>query len=124
MSFHAQPGSTNADEQCYPMARYFNNKWYAYTGLQPEQSLGAGQWQNPFHPADVPASRAAWSRSLATGEEYSVEYRCRRSDGVWRWQLGRAQAMFDANGKIVAWFGECLSQTAADTAVSRLTCVI
>ena len=85
---------------------YFNNKWYAYTGLQPEQSLGVN-WQNPFHPDDMPASRRAWSRSLATGEPYSVEYRARRHDGVWRWQLGRAQALFDAQGKIVAWFGTC-----------------
>ena len=53
----------------------------------------------------MPGTRRAWSRSLATGEPYSVEYRCRRHDGVWRWQLGRAQAMFDANGTIIAWFG-------------------
>lgn len=85
---------------------YFNNKWYSFTGLQPEQSLGVN-WQNPFHPDDMPASRRHWSRSLATGEPYSVEYRCRRHDGVWRWQLGRAQALLDANGKIVAWFGTC-----------------
>lgn len=85
---------------------YFNNKWYSFTGLQPEQSLGVN-WQNPFHPDDMPASRRHWSRSLATGEPYSVEYRCRRHDGVWRWQLGRAQALFDAHGKIIAWFGTC-----------------
>lgn len=85
---------------------YFNNKWYAYTGLQPEQSLGVN-WQNPFHPDDMPNSRRAWSRSLATGEPYSVEYRCRRHDGVWRWQLGRAQSLLDGDGKIVAWFGTC-----------------
>lgn len=27
---------------------------------------------------------------------------------MWRWQLGRAQALFDGNGKIIAWFGEIL----------------
>lgn len=85
---------------------YFNNKWYSFTGLQPEQSLGVN-WQNPFHPDDMPAVRKNWGRSLATGEPYSVEYRCRRHDGVWRWQLGRAQALLDANGKIIAWFGTC-----------------
>lgn len=85
---------------------YFNNKWYSFTGLQPEQSLGVN-WQNPFHPDDMPAVRRNWGRSLATGEPYSVEYRCRRHDGVWRWQLGRAQALLDANGKIIAWFGTC-----------------
>lgn len=79
---------------------------YAYTGLQPEQSLGVN-WQNPFHADEMPASRRAWSRSLSTGEPYSTEYRCRRYDGVWRWQLGRAQAVRDAKGKITAWYGTC-----------------
>lgn len=55
----------------------------------------------------MPEARKRWSRSLATGEPYSVEYRCRRHDGVWRWQLGRAQALLDTNGKPVAWMGTC-----------------
>ncbi|GAA5846240.1 hypothetical protein JCM9279_005870 [Rhodotorula babjevae] len=85
---------------------YFNASWYAYTGSEPETSLGLG-WQSPFHEDDMPAALKAWSHSLATGEPYSVEYRCRRHDGEWRWHLGRAQPYRDADGKIQGWFGTC-----------------
>lgn len=27
---------------------FFNQNWYDFTGLEPEQSLGLG-WQSPFH---------------------------------------------------------------------------
>lgn len=84
---------------------YFNNQWYEYTGLEPEQSLGIG-WQNPFHDDDMPHTIKAWSHSLATGDPYSVEYRCRRHDGAWRWMLGRALPMRDAEGTITGWFGK------------------
>ncbi|KAL8283876.1 hypothetical protein RQP46_005308 [Phenoliferia psychrophenolica] len=85
---------------------FFNCQWYNFTGLEPEQSLGLG-WQNPFHEDDMPQTIKAWSHSLETGDPYSVEYRCRRHDGVWRWMLGRALPFRDAEGKIKGWFGTC-----------------
>ncbi|GAA5980667.1 hypothetical protein JCM11641_000169 [Rhodosporidiobolus odoratus] len=85
---------------------YFNQMWYQYTGLEPEQSLGLG-WQSPFHEDDMPACLKAWSHSLETGEPYAVEYRCRRYDGAWRWMLGRALPFRDADGTIQGWFGTC-----------------
>lgn len=42
---------------------YFNNKWYTYTGLQPEQSLGVN-WQNPFHPDGESSRMIARLRNL------------------------------------------------------------
>ena len=72
-----------------------------------EQSMGTG-WQLPFHPDDIPASKEKWMHSLATGEEYSTEYRCRRHDGEWRWMLGRALPLRDhRTGEILKWFGSC-----------------
>lgn len=70
-------------------------------------SLGLG-WQNPFHPDDMPETIKRWSHSLATGDEYCTEYRCRRFDGAWRWMLGRALPLKDnKTGTIVKWFGTC-----------------
>ncbi|KAL9128042.1 MAG: hypothetical protein Q9217_003206 [Psora testacea] len=86
---------------------WFSRRWYDYTGLSEETSLGMG-WQNPFHPDDMPASVERWNRSLATGDEYSTEYRCKRYDGEWRWMLGRALPLRDhKTGKILKWFGSC-----------------
>ena len=86
---------------------YFSQRWYDYTGSSPEQSLGMG-WEGPFHPDDMPATRRRWAHSLATGDEYTTEYRCQRADGAWRWMLGRALPLRDVKtGKILKWFGTC-----------------
>jgi PAS domain S-box-containing protein len=85
---------------------FFNTRWYTYTGLSPNNSLGEN-WQNPFHPDDLPESIARWNHSLKTGEPYSVEYRCRSKDGEWRWFLGRALAIRNKEtGAIEKWFGK------------------
>ena len=48
---------------------------------------------------DMPAALKAWSHSLATGEPYSVEYRCRRHDGEWR-EDGTLHFLADSNAAI------------------------
>ncbi|KAL9102922.1 MAG: hypothetical protein Q9163_001982 [Psora crenata] len=86
---------------------WFSRRWYDYTGLSEETSLGMG-WKNPFHPDDMAVSVNRWSHSLATGDEYMTEYRCQRYDGKWRWMLGRALPLRDQKtGKILKWFGSC-----------------
>lgn len=86
---------------------WFSRRWYDYTGLTVEDSIGLG-WQNPFHPDDMPDTIKKWRHSLATGDEYSTEYRCKRFDDSWRWMLGRALPLKDSKtGKIVKWFGTC-----------------
>jgi PAS domain S-box-containing protein len=85
---------------------YFNQRWYDYTGLSREASAGEG-WQSPFHPDDLPEAGRRWRHSLQTGEPYEVEYRCRRHDGAWRWFLGRALPVRDAQGAILQWLGTC-----------------
>ncbi len=86
---------------------WFSRRWYDYTGLSVQHSVGLG-WQSPFHPDDVPQAYEKWSHCLATGDEYSVEYRCQRHDGAWRWMLGRALPLRDhKTDQIVKWFGTC-----------------
>jgi PAS domain S-box-containing protein len=62
---------------------YFSQRWYDYTDLTRVQSLGTG-WQLAFHPDDMPVTTNKLAHSLATGEEHTTEYRCRRADGGWR----------------------------------------
>ena len=69
--------------------------------------MGDG-WALAFHPEDVKEAEKRWKYSLGSGDEYSVEYRCRRHDGSWRWMLGRALPLRDPrSSKIVKWFGTC-----------------
>ncbi|KAK2749068.1 histidine kinase hhk6p [Colletotrichum kahawae] len=86
---------------------FFNTRWYTYTGLTPENSLGLG-WKHPFHPDDMPETVKRWKHSLATGDPYVTEYRCRSKTGEWRWMLGRALPLKNKEtGEIEKWFGTC-----------------
>lgn len=88
------------------MHDFFNDRWYNYTGLSKEDSLGLG-WKNPVHPDDMEETQKRWKHSLETGEEYVVEYRCRSKEGEWRWVLGRALPFRNKEtGKIEKWFGK------------------
>ncbi|KAH7408268.1 hypothetical protein DE146DRAFT_752408 [Phaeosphaeria sp. MPI-PUGE-AT-0046c] len=85
---------------------WFSQRWYDFTGLSEDQSLGEG-WRLPFHPDDMTATKERWFNSLKTGDEYNTEYRCQRFDGEWRWMLGRALPFYDDDGRIAKWFGTC-----------------
>ncbi|MFB2938532.1 PAS domain S-box protein [Aerosakkonemataceae cyanobacterium BLCC-F154] len=85
---------------------YFNHRWYEYTGLSVEESLGSG-WQTVLHPDDREFSRLCWLQAVETGNTYVVEYRLRSPDGSYRWYLGRGLPVRDRDGKIVRWLGTC-----------------
>jgi len=85
---------------------YFNQKWVDYTGLTMEESYGHG-WNTPFHPDDKQRAWDAWQRATQHNEQYSLECRLRRADGVYRWWLIRGEPMRGANGEILKWFGTC-----------------
>jgi PAS domain S-box-containing protein len=86
---------------------FFNQRWFDFTGLTHEGSVGRG-WASVLHPDDYDKAIAAWFKSMETGAPYEVEYRMRRHDGQYRWLLGRALPLRDEiSNKVVRWFGTC-----------------
>jgi PAS domain S-box-containing protein len=85
---------------------YYNRQWYEFTGVPAGSTDGAG-WAGVFHPQDQPRAWERWLHSLATGEDYEVEYRLRHRSGEYRWVLGRALPVRDAKGRITRWMGTC-----------------
>jgi PAS domain S-box-containing protein len=85
---------------------YFNDRWYEFTGVPLGSTEGEG-WANVFHPDDQERTWKVWHHSLSTGEPYHIEYRLRHRSGRYRWVLGRAQPVRDAQGRIEQWFGTC-----------------
>jgi PAS domain S-box-containing protein len=98
---------------------YFSKRWYTYTGLGVNECFGLG-WKLPFHLDDMGETVKRWHHSLATGDEYLTEYRCRRHDGEWRWMLGRALPLRDSRtGRILKWFGSCTDIQEVKTPLSQ-----
>ncbi len=85
---------------------YYNARWYEFTGMPPGSTDGEA-WNGMFHPEDQDRAWTIWRHSLATGEPYEIEYRLRDARGEYRWVLGRALPMRDANGAITRWLGTC-----------------
>ena len=85
---------------------YYNARWYEFTGV-PAGSTDGEAWNAMFHPDDQERAWETWRRSLATGKPYEIEYRLRHHSGEYRWTLGRAMPVHDADGRIVRWIGTC-----------------
>ncbi len=83
---------------------YYNDRWYQFTGV-PQGSTDGEGWNNLFHPDDQQRAWAVWRNSLETGEPYQIEYRLRHRSGEYRWTLGLALPIRDAQDRIVRWFG-------------------
>ena len=79
---------------------YFNAQWYEFTGTSEGATDGEG-WASAFHPDDQARAWEQWQHSLATGDQYEIEYRLRHHSGEWRWTLGRALPVRDASGRII-----------------------
>jgi two-component system, cell cycle sensor histidine kinase and response regulator CckA len=85
---------------------YCNRRWYDYTGLTPEQSMGQ-EWVAALHPQDVARSVAGWAESVRNGLPYEAEYRLQSREGKYRWFLARGFPRREDHGKILQWFGIC-----------------
>jgi PAS domain S-box-containing protein len=79
---------------------------YLGMNLEDKEQL-AKVFDTIFHPDDVTAVWDLFSHCLRTGQQFSMKYRLRRADGVYRWMSGRAEPMLDKDGRIAQWFGLC-----------------
>jgi PAS domain S-box-containing protein len=83
---------------------FVGERWISLHGRPREGALGES-WLESVYPADRERVLARWAQSLASGEEYDIQFRVRIFDGTYRWFLVRALPVRDAFGTIVRWFG-------------------
>ena len=84
---------------------YANQRFLDYIGrhLTPD---GSSHWLTAFAPEDRQRVIAAWTHSVQTGEDYSVEARLiRHADGEPRWFHIRALPVRNDAGQIDSWLG-------------------
>ncbi|VXB11363.1 ATP-binding protein [Massilia sp. 9I] len=83
---------------------WFNDRWYAYTGSTPENSVGWG-WKDMIEPGVLGAVMARWNATVLAGAPFEMEFPLRGADGSYRWFLTRVSAVRDPEGNVVRWFG-------------------
>jgi PAS domain S-box-containing protein len=85
---------------------YYNQRWYAYTGLSEAESLGL-DFATALHPDDRERTLDSWEQAWRAGTSYEVEHRFRRHDGIYYWFISRSTPLTDTSGAIVEWAGTC-----------------
>lgn len=86
---------------------YLNTSWYAFTKQSPRAGEGFG-WLDAVHPDDRATVEPAFLMANAERRNYQVDFRLRRSDGVYRWVIDAAAARFSTNGAFLGYVGSVI----------------
>jgi len=81
----------------------FSREILGYFGKSPEE-LRSWAMTDAVHPDDLPRAIAAWTANINGGTAWTVEHRCRRADGVYRWFLVRTSPVRDKEARITGWY--------------------
>lgn len=89
---------------------YVNNRTLEFTGKQAELLNGNG-WFSCLHPDDLPGAVEARAQALEQRARFTMEYRVRRQDGVYRWMLDIGNPRYNSEGVFVGFVGSALDVT-------------
>ena len=82
---------------------YCNQRWYDYSGLTPEESLGDA-WTRAIEPDRLEQVRDFWEAAARSPHSFEVEIPFRRaSDRSYRWHLVRGMPAVGEGGKTARW---------------------
>ena len=93
------------DKQC----DWFNKPWIDFSGRSQEELFGYG-WAEDVHPEDFDRCVSIYQTAFDAREKFTMPYRLRRHDGVYRWFLYNG-APFYRNGEFAGYFGSCIDIT-------------
>lgn len=90
---------------------FFNKRTIDFLGLdvadydKPGASRLRATLTAIIHPDDAAGVIQTLNRCLVSGAHFSMQYRLRRADGLYRWVSARAEPLRDESGHIVQWYG-------------------
>jgi PAS domain S-box-containing protein len=89
---------------------YLNERRIAFTG--PDSKEGYGDtWAAYVHPDDLKNVLDTVSEALRNHQSFSMEYRLRRSDGVYRWMFDVASPRLNGDGSFGGFIGSAIDTT-------------
>jgi diguanylate cyclase (GGDEF)-like protein/PAS domain S-box-containing protein len=86
---------------------WFNAPWLRFTGRTLQQELGKG-WTDGVHRQDLARCLETYVSAFDRREEFSMEYRLRRHDGVYRWVVDNGRPFYSRGGAFSGYFGSCI----------------
>ena len=94
------------DQGCF----HFNQPWLRFTGRTMAQEYGNG-WAEGVHPDDLERCLGVYVAAFERRERFSMVYRLRRHDGVYRWILDDGAPRYDIGKHFIGYVGHCLDIT-------------
>lgn len=89
---------------------FVNDGWLQFTGRRLEQELDDG-WAEGVHPDDLDRCLQIAQSSSGSRQSFTLEYRLRRADGVYRWVVDEASPRFEIDGAFAGYIGSCIDIT-------------
>ena len=94
------------DKGCF----YFNRAWLEFTGRNLGQEKGSG-WTEGVHPDDFERCLQTYTQAFDARQKFSILYRLRRHDGIYRWLQDDGTPLYSATGEFKGFIGYCLDVT-------------
>ncbi len=86
---------------------YFNRPWLEFTGRSIDEELRSG-WAENVHPNDLADCLNTYQEALEKREQFTIEYRMRRHDGVYRWMLDRGLPRYRSDDSFAGFIGSAI----------------
>ncbi|WP_192822286.1 CHASE domain-containing protein [Rufibacter sp. LB8] len=86
---------------------YMNRQWLQFTGSTLEDNLNKG-WLKYIHPEDLKHYEEAYVRARREKEDFMVEYRLLRADGVYRGVMATGSPRYSAEGEFKGFIGSVI----------------
>ena len=106
------------DKKC----TFFNEGWLKFTGRSIDSELGDG-WAEGVHAEDLLRCLDTYTQAFDLRKGFSMEYRLRRHDGVYRWILDTGVPRFNQERSFAGYIGSCVDITdrkLAETALANV----
>ncbi|SFJ13280.1 PAS domain S-box-containing protein [Sphingomonas sp. NFR04] len=84
---------------------FFNRAYGDLTGRSIPEAIATQDWTPDLHPEEAAAFLAHTQACFEAGADIRTIYRLRHANGQYRWMLISARPMRDADGRVLAYYG-------------------